>query len=97
MKGYENFRFSMFLTVGCVNKMFGEGGDPDREFEYYSKYTKFEKVYLECFRGEATPLDTLLRAKKYFEDRGIRTATALMPSYSAQFDCSARILSCLCK
>lgn len=92
MKGYENFRFSMFLTVGCVNKMFGEGGDPDREFEYYSKYTKFEKVYLECFRGEATPLDTLLRAKKYFEDREIRTATALMPSYSAQFDCSARML-----
>lgn len=92
MSGYENFQFSMFLTVGCVNKMFGEGGDPEGEFDYYAKHTKFEKVYLECFRGEPTPLDRLLRAKEFFEQRGIKTATAIMPSYSSRFECSARML-----
>lgn len=92
MDSYQNFHFSVFLTVGCVKKMFGEGSDPEREFNYYSKYTKFDKVYLECFRGEATPLDLLLRAKTFFEGRGVRTATAIMPSYSPQFDCSARML-----
>lgn len=92
MEKYENFQFSVFMTVGCLNKMFGPNGDPEKEFAYYSKYTKFGKVYLESFRGEAPPLDILLRAKAFFEERGIKTATAIMPSYSAQFDCSARML-----
>lgn len=92
MKGYDNFCFSVFMTVGCVNKMFGDNGDPEAQFAYYSKYTRFEKVYLECFRGEAAPLDRLLKAKEFFESRGVRTATAIMPSYSPHFDCSARML-----
>lgn len=92
MDRYRNFQFSVFLTVGCVNKMFGLRGDPEAEFAYYAKHIKFEKVYLECFRGEPTPLPTLLQAKEFFEARGIKTATGIMPCHSKLFDSSARML-----
>ncbi|MBQ5973707.1 MAG: hypothetical protein IJL69_05845 [Oscillospiraceae bacterium] len=92
MNGYQNFRFSVFLTVGCLAKMFGPDGDPEAQFDYYARHLKFEKVYLECFRGEATPLDRLLAAKAFFEARGVETATAIMPSHVNAFDSSARML-----
>ena len=92
MNGYSNFRFSMFLTVGCVENMFREGADPDVQFDYYAKYFNFTKVYIECWRQKKVDFATLMRAKAYFEAKGIETATALMPTWSPEYECSARML-----
>ena len=92
MEGYKNFTFSMFMTVGCIEDMFREGADPDVQFNYYAKYFKFTKVYIECWRQKKIDLDLLMRAKAYFEAKGIKTATALMPTWSPEYDCSARML-----
>ena len=92
MNGYNNFQFSMFMTVGCIEDMFREGADPDVQFNYYAKYLNFTKVYIECWRQKKIDVDLLLRAKAYFEGKGIKTATALMPTWSPEYDCSARML-----
>ena len=92
MKGYKNFTFSMFMTIWCVEEMFGEGKNPDEQFEYYAKYLNFTKVYIESFRERPVDFNALMRAKEYFEAKGIKTATALMPTYSSLYDCSARML-----
>ena len=92
MQGYNNFCFSMFMTVHCVERMFGPNSDPDAQFDYYRKHINFTKVYLECFRGRATDFDSLMRAKEYFEARGVKTATAIMPCVSRLYESSARML-----
>ena len=92
MEGYRNFCCSVFIDVDSVETMFAPGKDPDIMFNYYKKHLNFTKVYLEAWRVRKVKFDVLMRAKAYFEERGVKTATALMPTGSPDYPASARML-----
>ena len=92
MTDYKNFRSSIFMDVSSVERMFAPDYDPDIQFNYYKKFMNFSKVYIECWRGRKVNFDALLKAKAYFEERGVETATAIMPCGSREYTGTARMI-----
>lgn len=91
MPGYQNFEFSVFITTQDIIRIFSDDGTAKRELAFFTKHTKLSKVYVEYFRGEATPLPLLLKARDFFNANGIKTAVGIMP-VSSHFEVTGRML-----
>lgn len=91
MGGYKNFGFSVYITTQDIKTLFSGKEEPDNKLGFFLKYTALTKVYLEYFRGEVTPTPLLLKAKEYFESKGIKTAAGIMP-VSTHFETTGRML-----
>jgi len=71
---YRNFELAIYCRVDDVRRM-AEGDWLERSFEALAKDLKIGKVYLETYRSRVTnDRETMLKAKRFFESRGIRTA-----------------------
>lgn len=91
MDGYKNFEFSVYVTTQDLESLFSEDGNPEEKLDFYLKHTAMTKVYIEYFRGVVTPFPLLLKAKEFFESRGIKTAAGIMP-VSTHFETTGRML-----
>ena len=71
---YRNFELAIYCRVDDVRRM-AEGDWLERNYEALAKDLKIGKVYLETHRSRVTnDRETMLKAKRFFESRGIRTA-----------------------
>jgi hypothetical protein len=71
---YRNFELAVYCRVDDVRRM-AEGDWLERSYEALAKDLKIGKVYLETHRSRVTnDRETMLKAKRFFESRGIKTA-----------------------
>lgn len=71
---YRNFELAIYCRVDDVRRM-AEGDWLEKNFEALAKDLKIGKVYLETHRSMVmNDRETMLKAKRFFESRGIRTA-----------------------
>jgi hypothetical protein len=71
---YRNFELAIYCRVDDVRRM-AEGDWLERHFDVLAKDLKIGKVYLETHRSRVTnDRETMLKVKRFFEERGIRTA-----------------------
>ena len=71
---YRNFELAIYCRVDDVRRM-AEGDWLEKNFEALAKDLKIGKVYLETHRSRVTnDRETMLKAKRFFESRGIKTA-----------------------
>ncbi|MCC6142453.1 MAG: hypothetical protein IT368_01475, partial [Candidatus Hydrogenedentes bacterium] len=70
----EHLRLATYMTAGDVERIFGEGGNPDEVLEVFARLN-ISKVYLEVFRGGVVvPVAILAKARDFFQDRNIAVA-----------------------
>jgi hypothetical protein len=71
---YKNFKASIYARVYEVRQM-GDLGWLEPRWNEISRQAKIDKIYLETHRDMVVAdRETLLKAKKFFEDRGIQVA-----------------------
>jgi len=71
---YRNFELAIYCRVDDVRRM-AEGDWLQRNFDALAKDLNIGKVYLETHRSRVTnDRETMLKVKRFFESRGIRTA-----------------------
>jgi hypothetical protein len=71
---YRNFELAIYCPARDVRQM-ADGDWLARNFDMLSKQLKVGKVYLETHRSmQVVDRDTVLKAKQFFESRGVRTA-----------------------
>jgi len=71
---YRSFELAIYCRVDDVRRM-AEGDWLERSYEALAKDLKIGKVYLETHRSRVTnDRETVLKAKRFFESRGIKTA-----------------------
>jgi len=71
---YRNFDLAIYCRVDDVRRM-AEGDWLEKSYLALAKDLKISKVYLETHRSRVTnDRETMLKAKRFFEGRGIRTA-----------------------
>ena len=71
---YRNFELAIYCRVDDVRRM-AEGDWLEKNFDALAKDLKIGKVYLETHRSKVTnDRETMLKAKRFFESRGIKTA-----------------------
>jgi hypothetical protein len=71
---YRNFGLAIYCRVDDVRRM-AEGDWLERNYDALAKDLKIGKVYLETHRGMVmNDRETMLKAKRFFESRGIKTA-----------------------
>ncbi|HXK08541.1 MAG TPA: glycoside hydrolase family 5 protein [Vicinamibacteria bacterium] len=71
---YRNFDLAIYCRVDDVRRM-AEGDWLEKSYLALAKDLKISKVYLETHRSRVTnDRETMLKAKRFFESRGIRTA-----------------------
>jgi hypothetical protein len=72
--GYKNFKTAIYCPTRDIEKM----ADLDwleKNYNLLDRYLNIDKVYLETFRGGSTSeRENILKVKKFFEDRGVKTA-----------------------
>ena len=73
-KGYENFKVAVYCRAQEVNQM-GDANWLATRWDEVSRQVKVDKVYLETHRDVVlVDVNTVLAAKKFFEDKGIEVA-----------------------
>jgi hypothetical protein len=71
---YRNFELAIYCRVDDVRRM-AEGDWLEKSFDALAKDLRIGKVYLETHRsGVTNDRETMLKAKRFFESRGVRTA-----------------------
>ena len=71
---YRNFDLAVYCRVDDVRRM-AEGDWLEKSFDALARDLRIGKVYLETHRSRVTnDRETMLKAKRFFESRGIRTA-----------------------
>ncbi|MBN1570630.1 MAG: hypothetical protein JXA73_22495 [Acidobacteria bacterium] len=71
---YQNFAASIYARVYEVRQM-GAPGWLESRWNEISRQVKIDKIYLETHRDMiVAEKDTILKVKKFFQDRGIQTA-----------------------
>jgi hypothetical protein len=71
---YRNFDLAIYCRVDDVRRM-AEGDWLEKSYEALARDLKIGKVYLETHRSRVTnDRETMLKAKRFFESRGIKTA-----------------------
>ena len=71
---YRNFELAIYCRVDDVRRM-ATGDWLEKSYEALAKDLKIGKVYLETHRSRVTnDRETMLKAKRFFESRGIKTA-----------------------
>jgi hypothetical protein len=71
---YRNFELAIYCRVDDVRRM-AEGDWLEKSYAALAKDLKIGKVYLETHRSRVTnDRETMLKAKRFFESRGIKTA-----------------------
>ncbi len=71
---YRNFELAIYCPARDVQQM-ADGDWLARNFDMLSRQLKVGKVYLETHRSMmVVDRDTMLKAKQFFESRGVRTA-----------------------
>ena len=71
---YRSFELAIYCRVDDVRRM-AEGDWLQRHFDVLAKDLRIGKVYLETHRSRVTnDRETMLKVKRFFEERGIRTA-----------------------
>ena len=74
MNSYKNFSAAVYCPVGDLSGI-DDFRQFERQFSHIEKNVRVEKVYLETHRGgQIVDREQMLRVKRFFEDRGIRTA-----------------------
>lgn len=73
-KSYRNFNLSIYCPVGSAEMVENEK-KLEENFSKLEKHLNIGHVYIECFRGQNwTDKATIIKAKEFFEKRGIRTS-----------------------
>ena len=73
---YRNFELAIYCRVDDVRRM-AEGDWLENSFDALAKDLKVGKVYLETHRSRVTnDRETMLKAKRFFESRGVRHVLA---------------------
>ncbi len=71
---YKNFKLAVYCPARDVKKM-ADLNWLEKNYNLLDKYLNIDKVYLETFRGGTTvEKETMLKAKKFFKDRGVQTS-----------------------
>ncbi len=71
---YRNFELAIYCRVDDVKRM-AEGDWLERNFDMLARSLKIGKVYLETHRSMVlNDRETMLKAKRFFEGRGVRAA-----------------------
>ena len=74
---YNNFNVSVYCPVQNV-KDITDLDEFDRKFRLLSDNVKIGRAYIECYRGNVwADKEQLLKAKGYFESKGIATSGGL--------------------
>ena len=73
-KGYQNFKVAIYAPARDVNQM-GDANWLATRWDEISRQVKVDKIYLETYRsGLLVDVNTVLAAKKFFEDKGVEVA-----------------------
>ena len=79
-EGYKNFTTAVYVVVNDVVNA-KDIGEFDRIFAHIADNVHVDKVYLEYWRGSVwADKEQMLKVKKYFEDRGIKTSGGITTS-----------------
>ena len=71
---YNNFNVAVYFPVWCMDDVSDEKSF-EKDYARIFENVKVGRVYLENFRSmKSAPKETILKAKKFFEDRGIATS-----------------------
>ncbi|HKJ34190.1 MAG TPA: hypothetical protein VKA34_20325 [Balneolales bacterium] len=74
VKGYKNFKVSVYVTVHDVQKSSNLNWFK-RRIAFLQRYVHIDKVYLETYRGNVyADSSNIIRDKKYLENQGIQVA-----------------------
>jgi hypothetical protein len=72
--GYKNFKTAVYCPTRDINRM-ADLGWLEKNYNLLDRYLNIDKVYLETFRaGETVDREKMLKVKKFFDDRGVKTA-----------------------
>ncbi len=91
MARYSNFRLSLFFTVQDVMDLPDDRAEFNAYVAPFLRDLRLDKVYLETFRSDTVPREKLETARHLFAERGIATATAIMPVSAIQEGHETRI------
>lgn len=81
---YDNFNVAIYCPVSDVCQM-ADLETFDRKFTLFTDNIKVGRVYLECYRGmKWCDKETLVKAKAYFEAKGIATAGGITTNDDAK-------------
>jgi len=85
---YLNFKLAVYCPARDVQRM-ADLNWLEKNFNLLDKYLDIDKVYLETYRGQnKVEQETILKVKKFFQDRGIQTSGGItyVWSDSRQFE-----------
>ena len=79
-EGYRNFTTAVYVVVNDVVNA-KDLTEFDRLFSHIGDNVHIDKVYLEYWRGNIwCDKEQMLKVKKYFEDKGIKTSGGITTS-----------------
>lgn len=71
---YKNFKLAVYCPARDMQRM-ADLNWLEKNYNLLDKYIDIDKVYLETYRGKTmVEKETMLKAKKFFEDRGVQTS-----------------------
>ena len=96
MTGYKNFDLAIYVTAQNVMAMPDDLDSLDEQFSFLEKNLKVSKLYLETYREDTVPSGKLMAVKRYFERKGIQTATGITTSSPSADNSEIRIGDLYC-
>ena len=97
MSYFKNFKSVIYCVAGWADKISEE--DLRTQTKWLQKYIKFDKVYLETFRGHFARKEQLLMIKKVLEENGVEVSggiTTVTPNLNESDKKRQRLFDTFC-
>ncbi len=96
MEHYKNFQLSIFLASRDIEYLAANPPILEKQYTFFRKHFKFDKIYLELYRSETVDLNAYLSVKKFFEQKGIKLSAAFTAYSQTDENWEHRVAECLC-